>query len=252
MRTIAVTGSASGLGAAIRGMLEDLDDRVIGVDLHDAEVVADLSAPEGRAAAIAGVQSAAGGALDGLVVGAGLGPHVEDRARIASVNYFGAVELLDGLRGALAAGSDAAAVAVSSNSATGDPSIDPELVDVFLSGDEGEARRRAPAAGGMVYGASKRALARAVRRRATGWAEVGVRLNAVAPGPFASPMMDALLDSPVRPMIEAYPIPMGRRGEVVEVVGAVVFLLSAMASWIHGSVLFVDGGTDALLRPDAI
>jgi NAD(P)-dependent dehydrogenase (short-subunit alcohol dehydrogenase family) len=252
LRTIAVTGSASGLGAAVRGLLGDLEDRVIGVDLHRAEIEADLSTTDGRRRAVAGVREAAGGSLDGLVVSAGLGPHVEDRAGIASVNYFGAVGMLDGLRDTLAAGRDPAAVAVSSNSATGDPSIDPGLVEVFLAGDEAEARRRAPAAGGMVYGASKRALARAVRRRATEWADAGVRLNAVAPGPFDSPMMDALLDSAVRPLIEAYPIPMGRRGEVGEVAGAIVFLLSPMAAWIHGSVLFVDGGTDALLRPDVI
>ncbi len=50
MRRIAVTGSASGIGAAIRARLEAGNAKVIGVDLHDAEVTADLSRPEGRAA----------------------------------------------------------------------------------------------------------------------------------------------------------------------------------------------------------
>ena len=48
-RTIAVTGSASGMGAATRAVLEADGQRVIGVDLRDAEVVADLSTAEGRA-----------------------------------------------------------------------------------------------------------------------------------------------------------------------------------------------------------
>ncbi len=72
-RTIAITGSASGLGAAVRTRLEAGGARVIGVDLRDAEVVADLSSAEGRDAAIAGVLDASGGVLDGLVPCAGSG-----------------------------------------------------------------------------------------------------------------------------------------------------------------------------------
>ena len=55
MSVCAVTGSASGIGAAIRRRLEKDGARVIGVDLRDAEVVADLGTPAGREAAVAGV-----------------------------------------------------------------------------------------------------------------------------------------------------------------------------------------------------
>jgi NAD(P)-dependent dehydrogenase (short-subunit alcohol dehydrogenase family) len=65
MRTIALTGSASGIGAATRKAMEADGDRVIGVDLRDAEVVADLGTAEGRAAAVAGVLAACDGTLDG-------------------------------------------------------------------------------------------------------------------------------------------------------------------------------------------
>ena len=61
-RTTVVTGSASGMGAATRELLEADGQRVIGVDLRDAEVVADLATPEGRAAAVAEVTELAGGA----------------------------------------------------------------------------------------------------------------------------------------------------------------------------------------------
>src|SRR6516225_3499691 len=107
MRTVVVTGSASGLGAAIRRRLEDDRCRVIGVD---------LSTPAGRSSAMNEIIDVTGGSLDGLVVCAGLGPHVEDLAMMVSVNYYGAVEVLDGLRPALAAGSSPAAVALASNS----------------------------------------------------------------------------------------------------------------------------------------
>ncbi|HXQ58693.1 MAG TPA: hypothetical protein VN799_01300, partial [Acidimicrobiales bacterium] len=51
-RTIAVSGSASGIGSAVRQRLEKSGLRVIGVDRHDADVIADLSTAEGRALAV--------------------------------------------------------------------------------------------------------------------------------------------------------------------------------------------------------
>ena len=112
MGTAAVTGSASGIGAAIKRRLEANGDRVIGVDLRGADVEADLSTPEGRERAVAGVLDASGGKLDRLVACAGLGPTVADLGLVAAVNYFGAVATLDGLQGALAGRKGAAAVAV--------------------------------------------------------------------------------------------------------------------------------------------
>ena len=54
-RTYVVSGSASGIGAATAALLRDRGDRVVGVDLRDADVVADLSSARGRTAAVAGV-----------------------------------------------------------------------------------------------------------------------------------------------------------------------------------------------------
>jgi NAD(P)-dependent dehydrogenase (short-subunit alcohol dehydrogenase family) len=45
---------------------------------------------------------------------------------------------------------------------------------------------------------------------------------------------------------------MERRAAPAEIAGAVGFLLDPVNGFIHGSLLFVDGGSDALLRPDAI
>src|SRR5215831_7515125 len=123
MRTIAITGSASGIGAATRKRLERDGARVVGVDLRGAEVQADLATRDGRAAAIAAVGAAAGGALEGVVACAGLGPQHADKAAIVSVNYFGAIEMLDGLRPLLARGERPAAIAICSNSATLSPAV---------------------------------------------------------------------------------------------------------------------------------
>ncbi|MGH7899301.1 MAG: hypothetical protein ACREQQ_15200 [Candidatus Binatia bacterium] len=64
MREIAVTGSASGIGAAIRARLEADGAKVIGIDLRDAEVIADLSRSGDRRTAVAAVRSACNGCLE--------------------------------------------------------------------------------------------------------------------------------------------------------------------------------------------
>ena len=252
VRTVVVTGSASGLGAAVAARLEARHVRVLGVDLAGAEIQADLSVPSGRSQAMNAVLERTDGAIDGLVVCAGLGPTVPDTSQIVAVNYFGAIHVLDGLRPALAAGLDPAAVAISSNSASVVPMEDLSLVDAMLAGDEATAARLATELpGAVVYGMSKLALARAIRHRASGWGKAQIRLNAVAPGPVLTPLLQASLDDPeLGPLVDALPVPLDRRAEPTEIAGVVDFLLGPDASFIHGAVLFVDGGTDALVHPD--
>lgn len=72
MSVIALTGSAGGLGRAIRERLESDGNRVIGVDLREAEVVADLSTEAGCQSMVAEVVETSHGALDGLVFAAGI------------------------------------------------------------------------------------------------------------------------------------------------------------------------------------
>lgn len=253
MAVIVVTGSASGIGLATRQRLEETGDQVIGVDLHDAEILADLATPVGRASAITSVLQTARGRVDGLVVCAGIGPESEPWSTIVSLNYFGAQALLEGLRPALAAAEAPAAVAVSSNASTL-PSADTPLVQACLAGNEAAAREIALSLDGhRAYAGSKLALARWVRRNAPGadWAAAGIRLNAVAPGAALTPLLQRGLDHPAYgPAIRNFPIPLGDFGTPEQIAAAITFLLSPDASFCCGSVLFVDGGTDALLRPD--
>lgn len=91
MGIYAVTGSASGMGAAVAERLRAAGHTVIGVDLHDADIIADLGTPEGRSAAVTGVLERTGGRLDGAVLAAGIGPIPgPDRPRlIAQINHLG-------------------------------------------------------------------------------------------------------------------------------------------------------------------
>jgi NAD(P)-dependent dehydrogenase (short-subunit alcohol dehydrogenase family) len=248
-----VSGSASGIGLAVRQRFDKSGWKVVGADLHDAEVIADLSTPEGRAEAAATTTERAGGHLDGLVACAGLGPHVRPFDAIAKVNYFGALAYLDGLLPALARGEAPAAVAISSNGATLTPKNE-AFVDLLLTDDEEKACAMALTLdGATVYGMSKLAMTIGLRRRTQTWAAHGVRLNAVAPGPVDTPLLAAsLADKTLGPLVEALPVPVGRRATANEIAGAVGFLLDPVNSFVHGSLLFVDGGSDALIRPDRV
>jgi len=252
--TIAVTGSAGGIGGAIRRRIESAGHRVIGVDVRDTEVIADLSSASGRAEAVAAVRAAAPNGLDGLVVAAGIGGSTPaPPSMVVRINYFGAVTLLDGLHVDLVDGQLRAAVAIASNSATAVPHSDLTLLEHCLADDEAAAAALADTMDGeMVYALAKLALARTVRRRAVTWAPA-VRVNAVAPGPVLTNLTRAALEHPVTgDLIRQFPVPLDRWGEPEEIAHAVWFLLSRDASWTTGAILFVDGGTDALLRPDGI
>jgi NAD(P)-dependent dehydrogenase (short-subunit alcohol dehydrogenase family) len=242
MNTIVITGAASGIGAATRERLEDQGHTVIGVDLRGTEIEADLARPEGRALAVREIHRIAPKGIDGCVVGAGIGPHSQPIAPIVAVNYFGSIEVLDGVLDLLAEKAGAA-VAICSNSAG------------ITGADEERSLELAAGLHGFVaYGASKLALGRAVRRRVAKWGEAGVRLNAVAPGPVATPLMQATLDDPeLGPLARALPVPWGEHPVDPGRTAAIIdFLLSPDSIPAHGSVLFADGGTDALLRPDHV
>ena len=90
-----------------------------------------------------------------------------------------------------------------------------DLVAAFTERRRGTApvRSRRSSPGNTVYASSKVAIARAVRGRVADWGARGVRINAVAPGPFMSPLLQQGLDDPTfGPLIEALPVPTGAIG----------------------------------------
>jgi NAD(P)-dependent dehydrogenase (short-subunit alcohol dehydrogenase family) len=105
----------------------------------------------------------------------------------------------------------------------------------------------------MMYGASKIAVSRWVRRHAVlpEWAGSGVRLNALSPGAIMTPLLQEQLSNPRQAKaVRSFPVPLGGFGDAGHMADWMCFMLSDAADFLCGSVVFVDGGTDAYFRPD--
>ncbi|MGP4003690.1 SDR family oxidoreductase [Streptomyces sp. 8N706] len=255
-RTCLVTGAASGIGKATAARLRAQGHSVIGADLKDADICADLATADGRVQLVTQARELTGGRLDAVIAGAGLAAF--DPVTV-KVNYFGAVATLEGLRPLLAVGQDPRAVAISSVAIL--HPHDSAIVDAALADDEVAASALAQAAvdreeGQLIYGASKAALARWVRRAAVteGWAGAGIALNAIAPGTVLTPMTQALIDNPgLRDIADSsVPMPLNGHARPEQVAALLAWLTSPENSHVTGQIIFIDGGTDAVLRGDGI
>jgi NAD(P)-dependent dehydrogenase (short-subunit alcohol dehydrogenase family) len=233
-RVALVTGAAGGQGWAItrklreRGFAVAACDRRTGeltaavAQLGDDEVIAidlDVTSAEQWAAA---VDRAVGrfGSLSTLVNNAGVlhratlaDETAEDFETAWRINCFGAFLGIQATLEQLRAAQDAAIVNTCSTGAI------------------------RPFPRHSAYGSSKWALRGLTQNAAAELAPFGIRVNAVFPGPIATPMLD---DATQRRLADAAVI--GRIGEPGEVADAVAFLVSTEASFITGSELVVDGG----------
>jgi NAD(P)-dependent dehydrogenase (short-subunit alcohol dehydrogenase family) len=252
-RTILITGAASGIGKATTERCRAAGDRVICVDLRDADIEADLGTPEGRDAMVAEASRHAPEGLDGVLAGAGISNGEKPRETIA-INYFGAVATLEGLRPLLAKSKRPRAVVICSTAVM--LPTEPSVIESCLAGNEAEALDRIAATPAASYSTSKRALSLWLRRAAAApqWGGSGILLNGIGPGVIETPMTAPLWDMPdmVELIKQSNPIAVDGYAKPEEVAELADFLLGFESHYLLGQIIFIDGGTDILLRPDLV
>jgi len=92
------------------------------------------------------------------------------------------------------------------------------------------------------YAASKGGINQVTKSMANGWAQYGIRVNAIAPGWFITDLTEALQKDKQRYADIVSRIPLGRWGNPEELGGIAVFLVSDASSYITGQTFIVDGG----------
>ena len=198
--------------AVLAELAKELPARTFAVDLTEENAAAHLVDKIGR---IDNLIINAGILADGLV--AGLSD--DDLARVYELNVMAAFRMLRAALKPMILNRSGNIVVVSSTAA------------------------QRPGIGQAAYASSKAALETLVRTTARETATRGIRVNAVAPGLLAGGMSTRILDDYMDQARAS--IPMRRPGEAEEVVPVVLFLASAMSSYVTGQVWCVDGGVTA-------
>jgi len=137
------------------------------------------------------------------------------------------------------------------------PDRDDPIIAACLDGNEERAVDLAQrdGTGTRAYGASKRALARLIRRVAprADWAGSGIAINAVGPGVIDTPMARYLLTPERRAQTaREIPMPLHGVGRPAHIASLLCWLTSAENGLVTGQVVFADGGFDAVTRGDDV
>lgn len=253
-----ITGASSGIGAKTAEILRERGHEVVNIDLRDGDIEANLATKDGRAGALVELHKRYPNGIDAMICNAGVSGGKVPISLIISLNYFGATEMARGVSDLLEKRGGNCVVTSSNSIAQGAARLDVANM-LNNQADEDRILRLVkdidPAAGHVYYASTKFALARWVRRMSAEWGSRGVRLNAIAPGNVRTAMTADMLPEQ-RAAMEAIPVPTHYGEEPlmdpIEIAHSMAFIASPEASGINGVVLFVDGGTDALLNSENV
>ncbi|MFY9179054.1 MAG: SDR family oxidoreductase [Venatoribacter sp.] len=256
-RIYVITGAGGGIGLATANLLKQQGHKVVGVDLKNADVQADLSTVSGRKKAVAEVLAVTS-KIDAIIASAGIAAPI---AKTISVNYFGVTEFIEGLLSTLAK-SEHPRIAVVSSAASLMPNS-PELVEALLENDEekslGIGKKLEEQGAGLGYlndPSSKRAISRWVRQVAVTERYAGqhIPINAVGPGVVVTDMThDLIATEEARKAVDAsMPMPLNYHAQAEDVANLLIWLTSVENNHVTGQTVYIDGGADVVMRGDDI
>jgi NAD(P)-dependent dehydrogenase (short-subunit alcohol dehydrogenase family) len=245
-RVIVAGGGGGGMGAAATTELTNLGAEVHVIDLREPPVKVagyhdtDLADPDATARTVEEI----GGEINALFYCAGRPGTTYPDIEVMTVNLLSARHLA-GLvvphmpRGsAIASISSTAGMGWMANIAKWMPLV---TTDGFTAGRAWIDEHPEEITGG--YAPSKEAIIVWTLWASFAWADKGIRINSISPGPTQTPMMPDFEEFVGKEFMENFPVPLGRRSAPAEQAYPLIFLNSRAASYITGENLITDGGT---------
>ncbi len=245
-RRVVVTGAASGMGAAVSGLLLDLGAEVIGADIGEMDNPK-IAAHHVNLMERGSIDAFAGDLADKSVYAlfccAGL-PQTFPPLDVVQVNFLGNRHLIEAMLPKL---EDASAIAVITSMTVGWVRDAERLAPLInsVSMEEGRAWVEANQDSlGDSYVAAKHAMAAWATVHSTRYIQRGTRLNLLCPGVTRTPMLPAFYEAAPEAM-NMLPQPLGRESTAEEQAFAMAFLNHPRASALVGLSLYNDGGSQA-------
>jgi NAD(P)-dependent dehydrogenase (short-subunit alcohol dehydrogenase family) len=244
-RRVAVTGVASGIGAALVSQLSELGAEVVGLDTKPPSVQVntfhpvDLSAPESIDAAAATI-----GPIDTLFNVAGVSSGIGNSLLVVKINFLGMRQLTEALVAAMPAGGSVVNVAsLAASEYASNAAVVTGLLSTksFADGVRWcKANPDALADGG--YRLSKEAVILYGMAAAVRLGPRGIRINCSAPGVTETPILEQLRSAYGQDYLDSFEAPLGRVSTPDEQAAVLAFLGSPAAGYITGQVIWADGG----------
>ena len=249
----AVTGVASGIGAALAAQLLASGCRVTGFDLRPpADAAFPCHAVDlGDLSSIETALAAATGPFDGLCNNAGVSPRPGHEVAILTINYFAQRSVTRALLPRLAPGASVVNMASRAGARWREnleqvkrlAALDPRDLPAFVRDERLDAAR--------AYNLSKEALIAWTLSESEVMTARGLRINAVCPGAVATGLLSdfaaAFGEAMARNVARA-----GRPGRPEEIAAIAAFLLGPDSSWLRGAEISPDGGMGAFAATDAL
>ena len=245
-RVVVAGGGGAGMGAAAVTELVRLGAEVHVIDLKEPPIDVpgyygtDLRDPGSVAQTVASI----GGEINALFYCAGRAGSKFPDTDVMTVNFLSARHLAELVvphmppGSAIASISSTAGIGWMANTAKWMPLV---TTDGFAAGRAWVDEHPEEITGG--YAPSKEAIIVWTLWASFAWADKGIRVNSISPGPTQTPMMPDFEEFVGKEFMENFPVPLGRRSAPAEQAYPLIFLNSRAASYITGENLITDGGT---------